>query len=78
VAFGVADVEMCFGARQLCFRLLFSFCMILEKGRDLSGFSKMGDVTVRETRGSLKAFSCCREMRCNAARTLTRRFTYYH
>jgi hypothetical protein len=25
VAFGVADVEMCFGARQLCFLLLFSF-----------------------------------------------------
>ncbi len=70
VAFGVADVEMCFGARQLCFLLLFSFCMILEKGRDLSGFSKVeDDMTVRETRGSLKAFSCCREMRCNAART---------
>jgi hypothetical protein len=25
VAFGVADVEMCFGVGQLCFLLLFSF-----------------------------------------------------
>jgi hypothetical protein len=48
----------------------FFFCMILEKGRDLSSFSKVeDDMTVRETRGSLKAFSYCREMRCNVART---------
>jgi hypothetical protein len=69
VAFGVADVEICFGARQLCFLLLFFFCMKFEKGRDLSGFSKVeDDMTVRETRAYLKAFAC-REMRCNAART---------
>jgi hypothetical protein len=44
--------------------------MKFKKGRDLSGFSKVeDDMTVRETRGFLKAFSCCREMRCNAART---------
>jgi hypothetical protein len=66
----VADVEMCFGARQLCFPLLFLLYDIQKGGRDLSGFSKVeDDMTVRETRPSLKAFSCCREMRCKAART---------